>query len=192
MRVLAAFVLFFGLISGGAAAGQSWGVRVGGEVLPELAPAGVKAVVLFFVASDCPVSNREFPEMRRLREEFAGRGVRTWFVYPNTYEKAAEIAAHQRAFDAGGEALQDPAGALVRLTHAVATPEMAVLVPAENGWRVVYAGKINNRYVRLGLERPAATEFYGEEALTAVVAGKAPKAAVGAPVGCAIVNPGVR
>ena len=116
-----------------AGSGQSWGVRPEVARLEELAPRGTRAVVLFFVASDCPVSNRMFPEMRRLRESFAGRGVRTWFVYANTNEKPAEIAAHQREFDAGGETLQDPAGALVRLSHAVATPEMTVLAPAAQG-----------------------------------------------------------
>lgn len=191
MRALAGLIVFLGCVVGGAP-GQGWGVRPDGTPAKELAPPGARAVVLFFVASDCPVSNRMFPEMRRLREEFVGSGVRTWFVYPNTYEKAAEVARHQQDFDAGGDALQDPSGALVRFTHAVATPEMVVLVPAGQGWRVVYAGKIDNRYLRLGVERPAATVHYGEDALKAVVAGRAPKAAEGVPVGCAIANPGVR
>ncbi len=191
MRAFAVLLLFCELL-GNAALGQKWGARLDGGPLGALAPQGTRAVVLFFVASDCPVSNRMFPEMRRLREEFAGSGVRTWFVYPNTYEKAGEVAAHQEAFDAGGEALQDPTGALVELTHAVATPEMVVLAPLGQAWKVLYAGRIDNRYVRLGVERPAATEHYGEEVLRAVLAGKEPRAAVGKPVGCAIVNPGVR
>ena len=161
-----------------------------GARLNELAPEGTRAVVLFFVATDCPVSNRLFPEMRRLRESFAGRGVRTWFVYPNVDETPAEVLAHQRAFDAGGEALQDPSGALVRLSSAVATPEMTVLVPDALGWHAVYSGRIDNQFVRLGLERPAATEHDGEEALSAVLDGKTPKAATGQPVGCAIMSAG--
>ncbi len=158
----------------------------------ELAPQGTRAVVLFFVATDCPISNRTFPEMQRLREEFSGRGVRLWFVYPNVNERTKEIEEHQGAFDPGGEALLDPAGALVRLSHAVATPEMTLLVPAPHGWRRVYSGRIDNRYVRLGFERPRATEMLGEEAVAAVLAGKRPKAPVGQPVGCAIMNPGAR
>ncbi len=189
MRTWALLLMTFGFAWGGARA-QRWGVRaVDGKPLAALAPPNrTRAVVLFFVATDCPVSNRMFPEMRRLREEFGGRGVRLWFVYPNTYERAEAVVAHQQSFDAGGEALLDPDGTLVRLTRAVATPEMAVLVPEADGWRTVYAGRIDDRYVRLGLERPAATVHFGEDTLLAVLAGRAPKPAVGVPVGCAIVS----
>jgi hypothetical protein len=154
-----------------------------------LAAAGTKAVVLFFVATDCPVSNRTFPEMRRLREEFAGQRVRFWFVYPNEGETAAGIAEHQRAFDAGGEAWMDAKGELVAQTHARVTPEVAVLVPAGTGWKSVYVGRVDDRYVRLGLERPQATEHFAEQAIVAVLQGQVVPAATGTPVGCAIMNP---
>jgi hypothetical protein len=45
-----------------------YGTTLEGKPLSQLAPAGTKAVVLFFVATECPVSNRTFPEMERLRE----------------------------------------------------------------------------------------------------------------------------
>jgi hypothetical protein len=154
-----------------------------------LAPPGTKAVVLFFVATDCPVSNRTFPEMRRLREEFAGQGVRFWFVYPNEGETAAAIAEHQKEFDAGGEAWVDAKGELVALAHARVTPEVAVLVPAGVEWKSVYVGRIDDRYVRLGLERPQATEHFADQAIQAVLHGQAVPPATGTPVGCAIMNP---
>jgi len=34
-----------------------------------------KAVVLFFVTTDCPVGNSYVPELNRIREAYAGRGV---------------------------------------------------------------------------------------------------------------------
>jgi hypothetical protein len=40
------------------------------------------------------------------------------------------------------------------------------------GGRVVYRGRIDDRYVDLGLERPAATTHDLADALAAVVAGK--------------------
>lgn len=160
--------------------------------MEQLAPAGSRAVVLFFVATDCPVSNRSFPEMRRLREEFVGQGVRFWFVYPNTTEDPAEVLRHQKTFDPGGDPLQDPAGTLVQLSHAVATPEIAVLVPQGRTWRPVYVGRLDDRFVRLGLERTNVTRHFGEETVQSVLAGRAPAAPLGKPVGCAILNPGVR
>ena len=106
----------------------SYGMRTDGRKVESLAPAGTKAVVLFFVASDCPVSNRTFPEMKRLREEFAARGVSFWFVYANAGERPEETQRHQEAYDAGGEALLDVTGALTEMSGARVTPEVSVLV----------------------------------------------------------------
>ena len=122
---------FCALLLAPIAPAQQWGTRPNGKALTELAPPTAPAVVLFFVATDCPISNRTFPEMARLREEFTPRGVRFWFVYPNTTEHAADIVAHQISFDRKGEALQDTTGSLVRLARAIVTPEIAVLIPAQ-------------------------------------------------------------
>ncbi len=45
-----------------------FGVDLHGKALHRLAPEGTRAVVLFFAASDCPISNRYVPEITRLRE----------------------------------------------------------------------------------------------------------------------------
>jgi hypothetical protein len=168
---------------------QSFGVQVEGRPLVELAPASAKAVVLYFVASDCPVSNRTLPEMLRVKQEFTSRGVAFWFVYPNTGESLQSMKQHLSAFGAGSEAVLDQAGALVALAHARVTPEAAVLVRNGAAWRSVYTGRIDNRYVRLGVERPQATEHSVEQVVREVLEQRPVQKAVGNPVGCAIVNP---
>src|ERR1043165_1536164 len=40
------------------------------------------ATVLLFLGHECPISNRYAPELRRLHDKFAPRGVRFWLVYP--------------------------------------------------------------------------------------------------------------
>ena len=57
-------------------------VDLGGRPITQLAPPGTRAVVLFFAASDCPISNRYVPEIQRLTKQFEPLGVRVWFVYP--------------------------------------------------------------------------------------------------------------
>jgi hypothetical protein len=168
-----------------------YGVRPGGEAVAKLAGPETRAVALFFVASDCPISSRTFPEMKRIREEFSARGVTVWFVYPNSTERLAAIERHQREFDPGGEVLLDPHGDLVRLTGAKVTPEVSILVPAAGTWRPVYTGRVDDRYVHLGLERPRITEHFAEEALDAVLAGKPVPRATGTPVGCGIIPGGM-
>lgn len=169
-----------------------YGVRTDGQRVTSLGGPGTKAIALFFVASDCPISNRSFPEMKRLREEFSSRGVRFWFVYPNVGERPEQVRAHQSSYDAGGEALLEATAALVRMAGARVTPEVSILVPdGGSRWRRVYTGRIDDRFVHIGQERPQPTEHFAERALASVLQGRRVEAATGVPVGCGIINPGV-
>jgi hypothetical protein len=171
-----------------AARGEVYGTRPDGRAVTSLAALGAKAVVLYFVASDCPISNRTLPEMQRVRQRFAAQGVAFWFVYPNSGETPHEVAQHQAEFG-GGDALLDPQGRLVALTHARVTPEAAVLVVSGATWKPVYTGRIDDHYLRLGLERQQITEHFAEQAISEVLQKQPVQAATGTPVGCAIVNP---
>lgn len=145
-----------------------------------------RAVVLFFLATDCPVSNRYVPEMRRLAGEFGAEGARVWFVYPNATETAEGIRAHEAQFGTAGAALRD--AGLVRGVGARVTPEAAVLVPDGDGLRRVYLGRIDDRYLSLGVERPRAGRHDLEVAVGEVLAGKAVEGPGGPAVGCGIVS----
>ena len=180
-----------GLVSlpGPAQTGVS-GRDLSGRPVRLLGRSGSRAVVLFFVATDCPISNRYLPEMKRLKQEFAGSGVGFWFVYPNVTESGAAIRAHQAAYAAGDQMLTDPKQELARLTGAKITPEAAVLVPDGTGGelRPVYVGRVDDRYVSIGNERPQATRHDLERAIAAMLAGQ-PVAGPGGPaVGCGIVS----
>ena len=48
----------------------TFAVDLDGRPVTQLAPPGSRAVVLFFAASDCPISNRYVPEMQRLTRQF--------------------------------------------------------------------------------------------------------------------------
>jgi hypothetical protein len=150
------------------------------------APAGTKAIVFLFTSTDCPISNRYAPEVQRVVSEFAGKGVVFRLVYPDPADQAAAIREHMTAFSYAGaiEALRDPAHALVKFTKASVTPEAAVVA----GGRLVYRGRIDDRYVDLGLERPAATQHDLADALAAVVAGKRVPHATTQAVGCFIAD----
>jgi hypothetical protein len=133
------------------------------------APAGTKAIVFLFTSTDCPISNRYAPDVRRLAEEFGPKGVVFRLVYPNPADEASAIGEHMKAYGYAGvmEPLRDPKHALVKFAGATITPEAAVYA----GGRIVYHGRIDDRYVDLGLERPAPTKRDLEEALRAVLAG---------------------
>ena len=188
-----------------------YGQTLDGTAVHSLAGTNARAVVLFFIASDCPISNRTLPEMLRVRDEFTTSGaskapgasrksgvsampeVRVWFVYPNSTETPAGIRTHWSAFGSGPpntQLLLDPTGVLTRLARARATPEAVVLTPDATGWRPVYAGRIDDRYVRLGLERPRTTQQIAERVVREVLSGQPIEHPTGALVGCGIINPG--
>jgi hypothetical protein len=160
-----------------------------GNAVERLAPAGSPAVVLFFAASDCPISNRYIPEVRRLTEEFGSRGVRVWFVYPNPADNARVVRAHDAEFAINTEnTALDTAQTLVQMAHVTVTPEAAVFIPEGAGLREVYRGRIDDRYIAFGRERPEAQHHDLENALRAVLAKQPVPQPGGPPVGCSIVT----
>jgi len=152
---------------------------------PLLMSADTKAVVLLFVSAECPVSNRYAPAVQRLSDAFAAKGVRFWLVYPNPADSVEIIRTHIRDYRYSIAALRDPRHQLVAMAKATITPEAAVF---DSHRRLVYHGRIDDRYVNLGLERPAPTRHDLQEALTAVVAGKPVPQATTPAVGCFIAD----
>jgi hypothetical protein len=152
---------------------------------PFQAAPGSKAIVFVFVSVDCPISNRYAPEIRRLHDAFAVRGVGFRLVYPNPAESPAMIRAHIKDYSLPGTALRDPKQALAKFAEATITPEAALYDAA--GHRI-YRGRIDDRYVSLGLERPSATRRDLEEALTAALGGARVAMPVTQAVGCFIAD----
>jgi thiol-disulfide isomerase/thioredoxin len=142
------------------------------------------AIVFLFTATDCPISNRYAPEVRRVYEEFAAKGIKFFLVYPNPADTPEMIRAHAKSFGYPAEALRDPKQTLAKLANATVTPEAAIFV----GGRLAYHGRIDDRYVDLGLERPSPTEHDLEEALTAILAGAPVPHPVTQAVGCYIAD----
>jgi hypothetical protein len=163
-------------------------VDLGGRPITQLAPPGTRALVLFFAASDCPISNRYVPEIQRLTKQFEPLGVRVWFVYPNPSDNAKTVRAHDAEFAIDANTALDTNQSLVQMAHVTVTPEAAVFVPQGGQLREVYRGRIDDRYINLGTERPQATRHDLEEAIRAVLAGKQVPRPEGPPTGCSIVT----
>jgi hypothetical protein len=143
------------------------------------------AAVLIFVSVECPVSNRYAPEIQRLYRDFAPKGVRFTLVYPNPSDEMAVIQKHLSEYNLPPVAQRDPDHRLVKNAQATVTPEAVVFDSKE---RVVYQGRIDDRFVELGRERPAATQHDLRNALNAVLAGKRVETARTQAVGCFIAD----
>jgi len=170
-----------------APAPEPYGIDLQGRPIRELAGPAIRAVVLIFAASDCPISNRYVPEIARLNHEFASRGVKFWWVFPNPSDTAQVVAQHDHEFSIAESALLDPQQNLVRSSHATTTPEAVIYLAEADGLREVYRGRIDDRYISLGQERPQPQHHDLENAIGAALASKPIPVPGGPPVGCSIV-----
>ena len=152
---------------------------------PFLAAENSTAIVFLFASVDCPVSNRYAPEVQRLHAAFAPKNVAFWLIYPNPGDTPDAVRAHVKAFGYPVHALLDPGHDLVKVTKVSITPEAAVYSANRT---LAYHGRIDDKFVSLGVERPSATRRDLFDALTAVVAGKAPVESSAPAVGCFIAD----
>lgn len=148
-----------------------------------LAEAKGKVAVLFFLSTDCPISNRFVPEMRRLHGRFAPRGVLFYAVYPSPGDTTEAVLGHVREFGVPGKWLRDSDHGFVKKWGARVTPESVVL--AADG-RVAYRGRIDDRYTELGRVRARPTQHDLEAALEAITAGRTARVAETRAIGCSI------
>jgi hypothetical protein len=144
---------------------------------------GAAATVFLFVRTDCPISNRYAPEVRRLWQEHAPRGAAFYLVYPDAAETPADIRRSNEAFGYPFPALRDPEHRLVARTGATVTPEAAVF---DGAGRMVYRGRIDDRWAGLGRPRAAPTRRDLDEVLAALLAGEPVDPRTTRAVGCFI------
>jgi hypothetical protein len=142
-----------------------------------------KFLVFIFTSTDCPISNRYAPTVSRIWEDFHDKGVQFSLVYPHSDLTVDEIRKHLKDFAYPCQALRDPKHLLVKKCQAKVTPEAAVF---NSKGELLYHGRIDDRYVDFGKERPDATRHELEEVLKAVLDGKAPAQKAVRPIGCYI------
>jgi hypothetical protein len=142
-----------------------------------------KGIVFFFVRTDCPISNRYAPEIERLSARYVSEGLAFWLVYPEVSTSIKEIEQHRKDYHLSLQALRDPQRALVKIAKVKVTPEAAVF---SSDGRELYRGRIDDRYVDFGKERPAPTTHDLDDALRSVIGGKSMANSVTRAIGCYI------
>jgi peroxiredoxin len=142
-----------------------------------------KAILLFFVIQDCPIGNSYVPEMNRIAQAYAARGIRTYAVQADTGATAAITTQYARDYRFAFPMLMDPKQTLVHLAGATVTPQAVLLTPEG---KVLYRGRIDNRVEDFGSQRLQATVPDLRNAIDDVLAGRAPRVPFTKSIGCAI------
>ena len=139
------------------------------DAVDPLQTPGARATVLIFVRTDCPISNRYAPEIQRIAARFSSQGVKFWLVYADPSETADSIRNHLADYHYDLGVVRDPRHELAKAAKARVTPEAAIFLPDR---KLVYHGRIDDRYIDFGKARNAPTTHDLEAALEAVIAGK--------------------
>ncbi len=151
--------------------------------------SGKKAVVLFFMMTDCPLANGYVPEMNRIATEYSKNGVAVYAVHSDPTVGDAVVKKHAQEFGFTFPVLLDPKLVLARASGATIVPEVAVYMPSGE---LRYLGRIDNRAEDIVRRRTVPTEFELRSALDAVIAGGVPKVTRTRAVGCSINVEGVK
>lgn len=161
---------------------QSFATDLEGKPFDPFHAAQGKVVVLIFVRTDCPVSNRYTPTIQQLSAKDADKAI-FFLVYPSKKETADSIRKHDRDFGYTLATLRDPQHLLVKQSQAQITPEAAVF---DAGRRLVYHGRIDNLYEDFGHSRKSATTHELADAIEAAIAGRTLSGNATPAVGCYI------
>lgn len=168
----------------GSAVAQKTAEHLDGTPADPFLSAPGRPVVLLFVRTDCPISNRYAPLIKRISSEYAGK-VAFWLVYPSRTTSSEKIREHEQDYGYQIPALRDPQHALVGQAQVQVTPEAAVF---DGNHHLLYHGRIDDLYLDIGRARSTATTHELEDAIRAALSGKGPPA--NAPgVGCYIAEP---
>jgi AhpC/TSA family len=143
-----------------------------------------KLAVLVFVRTDCPIANRYAPEIERLYRAY-GSQVSYYLVYPDANESAAAIQKHLSDYRYTVPALRDPKLVLVKMANVRVTPEAAIF--SARG-KLLYHGRIDNRYISFGkaMNRPTRQDF--EAALRAALENRPIAEATTPAIGCSLAD----
>lgn len=133
---------------------------------------------IFFIATQCPISNDYNERMQALYKDYARRGVKFVFINSNSTEPAAEVAEHARKWGFDFPVYKDDHNIVADRMGAQFTPEVFVL---DRGGVLRYHGAIDD-------SRPAerVKTHYLRNALDEMLAGKAVTAGETKAFGCTI------
>lgn len=100
-----------------------------------------KAIVVMFIATQCPVSNAYNERMAALEKDYRGKGVTFIGINSNKQESVDEIREHASKHGFGFPILKDHNNVIADKFKASFTPEIYVL---NGAFDIVYHGRIDD------------------------------------------------
>lgn len=142
-----------------------------------------KATAFYYLAPECPLCISYSNNIREIAQEYAGKGIQFYGVFPGKLYTQEEIEKYLKEYEVDIPVLLDPQYELAKAMHAKITPEVFVY---DSQAKLRYQGKIDNWVVKLGKKRAVVTQFYLTDSLKAILGGTAVPVTETEAVGCLI------
>lgn len=143
-----------------------------------------KITVYFFLLDECKICREYAPVINELYEEFHSEEIEFIGVFPNFASKRENIEKFKKEFDIKFELKTDYFKKLSHRFNAKVLPEVFVFDHSID--RVIYSGRIDDRYVSIGRRRQVIKTFNLMSALDNIIAQKDILITRTEPIGCFI------
>lgn len=122
--------------------------------------------VYIFLSETCPISQFYTLTLKELHKEFAGKQFTFTGIFPNSTSTPETIAEFKKKHELPFELKSDPEQKITAALKASVTPE--VVVQQTKTGAIVYKGRIDDAYFRVGKRRAKVTEPDLKNALTQI------------------------
>ena len=126
--------------------------------------------VYIFLGEECVISQYYTLPLKTLYKEYGDKGIGFTGLFPNLGSNEESRQAFREKYQLPFTLLQDTAQAWMQQFGVRVTPEVVVYVPGSG--EVLYQGRIDDTYFRVGRRRPVTRNHELEDALKAIVQGE--------------------
>lgn len=143
--------------------------------------------LIVFYSSECPICKKTARPLAEIIQEYAPQGLSFTLVFPGSFEQKKKVErfckVHHLSDNPKTSVVLDRSHEWVRKYHASITPEFFLISPQGD---VLYSGALDDRFVKVGVQKPVAEQHYLKDALQAAFNGKEIQVKRTEPVGCYI------
>lgn len=143
-----------------------------------------KVMVYVFLYEDCVISQHYTLVLKELHAEFASDRLSFQGVFPNTRTDDMDMLIFRGRYELPFEMIRDEDLSITRRMGAKVTPEVVVYNASQE--EVIYKGRIDDTYFRIGRKRRVTTTSELRDVLEAITHGQPVTTADTEAVGCFI------
>ena len=140
--------------------------------------------VYIFMSEECVICQSYTPYLNELHDRYAGQGIDIIGMFPNFSSKKKKIEAFKEKYQIEYELKTDYLRSLTEQFQVRITPE--VIVFDEIQASILYRGRIDNTYFRVGKRRRVTTTSELKDTLEAIIQNKEILITSTQPIGCII------